>query len=137
MVEVKQGALGAFEEYVFAPAVGIEDDRLHVGDVGGEPLAELEVALAAAVGIDGLGAINAGDDAVLVIERGPDAGGKVLGAKEVADPDASPGHLVDEAGADALAGRADGGIAAKLLVKLIDEAMPGHDHVGAVADDEA
>ncbi len=59
-----------------------------------------------------------------------------LGVDEVAHADADPAHLVDEGGADAAEGGADGGRPAHLLVGAVDEEVVGHGDVGAVADVE-
>ena len=92
--------------------------------------------MVAGVELERLAAVDAGDDAVGVIERGFHARDKVLGTKQVGDADAAAGHLIDEAGADAFARCTDGLFAARGFIEPIEGDVPGHDELGAVAKDQ-
>ena len=74
---------------------------------------------------------------VLIVEHQAQASHEALGVGQLGHADAPTADLVGEGGADALAGRADGSLAAELLLLLIDDRMPGHDQMGAVGDFEA
>ena len=60
-----------------------------------------------------------------------------LAVDNVGDAHAGAADFVDEGRADAAPRRADRAFAAQLLVELVDQAVPGHDDVRAVAQKEA
>ena len=137
VVEVEQGALGAFEEDALAGLHPLVEQLRDVAEIGPEPLRPYR----AYSRVDRLG-----------VERrhprrreGRGLGRDVLGdllaqdaeVDQVAGPDAQAGGLVLVGRPDAAAGRADLLLAALLLGDPLDERMLGHDQVGAPADGQA
>ncbi len=56
-----------------------------------------------------------------------------LTVQEIGHAHAGAPHLVRKCWADAAAGGADGPFAPQLLVQAVDEGVPGHEHLGALA----
>ena len=76
------------------------------------------------------------EDSVLVGQDEGQSLAEGLRVDEVGHADAGASHLVGEAGPDAAAGGADGGLSPQLLVQAVDDRVIGHDDVAAVADEE-
>lgn len=138
MVKIEETALGAFEEDFFAVFDRLEEEGGSVGDM-----------LAEAVGIAGVVSENLvrAERLELGIERlqhgvfeGDDLSDALLeefGADKVSDADgvgATGFFLV--AGADAAHGGTDGFFLTRLFEDSLFGLMPGHDDMGAVADEE-
>ena len=136
VVEVQEGALGAFQDDAFVLFQEVLHHLFggaHAGAEAGGPLAAL---FQDGGGVQGLGVVDGGDDAVFHCHGGVDAVGEVVVVEEVAHTDAVAGGFVHIGGADALSGGADGGGAAGLFLEVVQEDVVGHNDVGAVADEE-
>ena len=130
MVEVEQGRLGALEDHRLAAVERLPAEAGGVGDVGLEPVAEVDVFLDHRVQVEArVGDPGAALDRLrllagllqllaplhrelaqrllLGLQRGADLRPQDLLVEQVLDPDPQPQRLVGVAGADPAAGGAD------------------------------
>jgi len=56
--------------------------------------------------------------------------------QQIGHADAAAAHLVGEGRADTATGRADARFAAGLFLKLVEQDVVGHNHVGPLADEQ-
>ena len=136
MVDVEQGALGAFEHDLFAVVDGLVEQHGSVGDEGGELLGGAGVLLVHLLGVERLGAEEGVGDGVLLVAGVVDVSAEERGVEQVDDAEAVAVHLVFVGRADAAAGGADLRAAGGVLGGELDHAVVGQDDLGAVGDEE-
>src|SRR5690606_30999374 len=134
VVDVQQRALGAFEHHALALLAQLVADAGDVGLHRLDVLAELQRFLVGGLEVHRLHAQVLGQHEVVVVQRGLELLGQLLGIVQVGDADAAARHLVLVGRADAAAGGADGLAAGGLLAGLIQGDVVRHDQRGGRAD---
>src|SRR5690606_3492299 len=127
VVDVQQRALRAFEQHAPALLAQVVQDAgdvaLHRLDV----LAEGQRLVERLLEIDGFGLEVIDQHEVVVVERGAQFLGELIGIVQVRDADAATRDLVLVGRADAAPGGADGGAAGGLLARLVEGDVVRHD----------
>ena len=136
MIEVKESALSAFEENIFAGLDGFMEVNNRVGNVGSELSSRREICLFYFQEIDWL--LTKGfEDLVALLNLCLKFLRKSLRVHEITHSQASPLHLVTVARTDPSLSRADLLVALGALAALIEYAVIRKDNVRAIADEES
>src|SRR5690606_6066398 len=127
VVDVEQRALRAFAQHALALLAQVVADAGDVGFHRLDVVAEGQGFVQRLLVVDRVHAQVLGQHEVVVIERGLELFGQLLGVMQVGDADAATRHLVLVRRTDAAAGGADGLAAGGLLARLIERDVVGHD----------
>ena len=135
MVEVEVSALGSFEkEAVSAGHDAMEPDN-RIGDERPQRFGRGEVMAERRLQRDGLRA-HCAQDGIVFPQACFEFFGEFLGVKQIADPQSGARRFVAVRRTDAALGCADFVFPFTLFTGLIERAVPGHDEVGAIAEQE-
>src|SRR3990172_4735921 len=135
-VEVQQGALRPLQQDRVAAGHRLLRQGGGVGHVGGQADAVVCVLGVYALQRQRVRPVQLRQDGVLVGHEEGEELPQRFAVQQVGDADAGTADLVHEGGADAAAGGADGAVPPQLLVQPVDQRVPGHQHLRAVAEEQ-
>ena len=136
MVDVEQGALGAFQQHGFAGLQRGVEQQPGVGDAVPETLRLFQQGVDHLVRVQRLAVVDLDQDLVLEFQRGLDLVGQLLRVEHVGDPDPHAGDLVLVARPDTAAGGADLLAAHVALGDLVDGHVVGQQQVRVGGDQQ-
>ena len=86
---------------------------------------------------EGLGVVEPGQDTILLLKHGAQSALERLFMEQVSHTDTDPAHLVGVGRSDPPSGRTNFPFAQGALLELVEHDVVGHDHVGAITDEES
>jgi hypothetical protein len=137
VIQVEERPVCSFEQDPLALTECSVDEQGRVGDVRAQALRARLAALGELFELDRLRAVDAFQPEVLLGERDLDLLPEDLRVEQVLDADADSKGLVCVRGADPATSRPDPKPAETALARLVDRAVPRHDHVRVPREPDA
>ena len=134
MVNIKEGSLCAFEQYVFACFKNFAKHNAGVANMRAEFFGISQVFFQHAVIVKRFAAVNFGNNFIFGSQVYTQLVSKSIGFHQIADADAGTGYFIHVAGADAAFGSADFVFAERSFLQFVQFCMVRHNNVGAVGN---